>query len=72
MEGPKKKDMYDPKWTCEQTSRETYECTGTSLWVIFYMNRQKMQRKNIKDEEEGIVETLKKVKKENPKMNWYF
>lgn len=36
------------------------------------MNRQKMQRKNIKDEEEGIVETLKKVKKENPKMNWYF
>lgn len=35
-------------------------------------NRQKMERKNIQDEEERIVGTLKKIKKENPKMNWYF
>lgn len=34
-------------------------------------NRQKMERKNIQDEEERIVGMLK-IKKENPKMNWYF
>lgn len=33
-------------------------------------NRQKTERKDIKDEEERIVGTLKKVKKENPRSAW--
>lgn len=43
---------------------------GHRYELIFKGTKQKMGRKqNIKDEDRKIAGTLKKVKKENPKMN---